>query len=60
LFKRFYAANRSAQVHKGSSLFFGSLLRTSSFKPSYFATAGQQDVAVCLSIDRSSSMLFGM
>lgn len=47
-------------VHSAISLFFGSVLGTSSFTPSYSATAGQQDVAVCLSIDRSGSMLFDM
>jgi len=47
-------------VHPAVSLFFGSVLGTSSFTPSYTATAGQQDVAVCLSIDRSGSMLFDM
>ncbi|HBJ38977.1 MAG TPA: hypothetical protein DDZ51_30365 [Planctomycetaceae bacterium] len=47
-------------VHSAVSLFFGSVLGTSSFTPSYSATAGQQDVAVCLSIDRSGSMLFDM
>lgn len=47
-------------VHSAVSLFFGSVLGTSSFTPSYAATAGQQDVAVCLSIDRSGSMLFDM
>lgn len=41
-------------------LFFGQVLGQSSFSPSYQATAGQQDVEVCLCLDRSGSMLFDM
>jgi len=47
-------------MHSAIDLFFGSVLGAPSFTPSYSATAGQQDVAVCLSIDRSGSMLFDM
>lgn len=41
-------------------LFFGQVLGQSTFSPSYQATAGQQDVEVCLCLDRSGSMLFDM
>ncbi len=41
-------------------LFFGHALGQSTFTPSYQATAGQQDVEVCLCLDRSGSMLFDM
>ena len=41
-------------------LFFGQVLGHSSFAPAYQATAGQQDVEVCLCLDRSGSMLFDM
>lgn len=41
-------------------LFFGQVLGQSTFTPSYQATAGQQDVEVCLCLDRSGSMLFDM
>lgn len=41
-------------------LFFGQALGRSSFTPAYSATAGQQEVEVCLCIDRSGSMQFDM
>ena len=41
-------------------LFFGRVLGQAAFSPSYQATAGQQDVEVCLCLDRSGSMLFDM
>jgi len=46
--------------HSAVSLFFGGVLGTPSFSPSHTATAGQQDVAVVLCLDRSGSMLFDM
>ncbi|MEQ1826878.1 MAG: vWA domain-containing protein [Pirellula sp.] len=41
-------------------LYFSSVLGRASFAPSYVATAGQQEVDVCLCLDRSGSMLFDM
>jgi Ca-activated chloride channel homolog len=41
-------------------LFFGSMLGHSNFTPRYQATAGQQEVEVCLCLDRSGSMNFDM
>lgn len=41
-------------------LYFGQVLGPSSFSPSYEATAGQQEVDICLCLDRSGSMLFDM
>ncbi len=41
-------------------LFFSRVLGPSSFTPSHVATAGQQEVEVCLCLDRSGSMLFDM
>ncbi len=41
-------------------LFFSGVLGQSGFTPSYQATAGQQEVEVCLCLDRSGSMNFDM
>lgn len=41
-------------------LFFGNIVGHNNFTPSYQATAGQQDVEVCLCLDRSGSMCFDM
>ncbi|MDZ4851220.1 MAG: vWA domain-containing protein [Pirellulaceae bacterium] len=41
-------------------LFFSQVLGRSSFTPQHTATAGQQEVEVCLCIDRSGSMQFDM
>lgn len=57
---RIEAKTGGNSLHAAVPLFFGSVLGTPTFTPSYSATAGQQDVAVCLSIDRSGSMLFDM
>jgi len=57
---RIEAKTGGGSLHSAVPLFFGAVLGTPSFTPSYSATAGQQDVAVCLSIDRSGSMLFDM
>lgn len=47
-------------LHPAVPLLFGSVLGIPSFRPHALATAGQQDVAVCLCLDRSGSMLFDM
>lgn len=41
-------------------LFFSRVLGSSGFTPSHQATAGQQEVEVCLCLDRSGSMNFDM
>lgn len=41
-------------------LFFGNVVGHTRFAPSYQATAGQQEVEVCLCLDRSGSMCFDM
>jgi hypothetical protein len=41
-------------------LFFGTALGHGTFKTSQQATAGQQEVEVCLCLDRSGSMMFDM
>lgn len=41
-------------------LFFGNVIGHNRFTPSYQATAGQQEVEVCLCLDRSGSMCFDM
>lgn len=43
-----------------SPLFFGNLLGRSHFSPHQTAVAGQQQVDICLCLDRSGSMLFDM
>ena len=42
------------------SLFFGRLLGRETFSPRHTAVAGQQQIDVCLCLDRSGSMLFDM
>lgn len=42
------------------SLFFGRLLGRETFNPIHTAVAGQQEIDVCLCLDRSGSMLFDM
>lgn len=44
----------------GVPLYFSRVFNQQSFAPSYQATAGQQEVEVCLCIDRSGSMNFDM
>ena len=41
-------------------LFFGNILGKSNFTASHKAVAGQQEIDVCLCLDRSGSMLFDM
>lgn len=41
-------------------LFFGHIFGKASFSPQFTSTAGQQEVDVCLCLDRSGSMLFDM
>jgi len=47
-------------LHGPISLFLSGVTGLSSFSPTSTATAGQQEVAVCLCLDRSGSMLFDM
>ena len=57
---RINARTGSNSARASVPLFFGQVLGTTSFSPSYKATAGQQDVEVCLCLDRSGSMLWDM
>ena len=52
--------SRTGDAGEGTPLFFGRVLNQQTFRPSYQATAGQQEVEVCLCIDRSGSMNFDM
>lgn len=52
--------SRTGDGGAGTPLYFGRVLGQQTFKPSYQATAGQQEVEVCLCIDRSGSMNFDM
>ncbi|MCC6509830.1 MAG: VWA domain-containing protein [Pirellulaceae bacterium] len=59
------AVKVNARTGEGASqpavpLYFGRALGKAGFAPSYQATAGQQEVEVCLCIDRSGSMNFDM
>ncbi len=59
------AVRVNARTGEGASqpsvpLFFSRVLGQNSFSPSYQATAGQQEVEVCLCLDRSGSMNFDM
>lgn len=47
-------------LHPAIPLFFSGIHGQPDFAPSYMATAGQQEVEVCLVLDRSGSMLFDM
>ena len=47
-------------LHPAIPLHFGRILGRSTFTPHSEATAGQQQVEVCLCLDRSGSMLFDM
>ncbi|WP_164103420.1 vWA domain-containing protein [Candidatus Laterigemmans baculatus] len=46
--------------HSAIPLYFGQILGRDSFSPRHQATAGQQQVEICLCLDRSGSMLFDM
>jgi Ca-activated chloride channel homolog len=61
----FNSVRISAKVGNGGEaaavpLFFASVLGRSNFSSSQQSTAGQQEVEVCLCIDRSGSMMFDM
>jgi len=47
-------------LHPAIPLFFAGIHGKPNFSPVYLATAGQQEVEVCLVLDRSGSMLFDM
>lgn len=57
---RVNARSGGTALQSAIPLYFGQVLGTGSFAPSYQAIAGQQDVEVCLCLDRSGSMLFDM
>jgi Ca-activated chloride channel homolog len=57
---RVNAKTGGSAPHSAVPLFFGRVLGVHSFTPSQTATAGQQEVEVCLCLDRSGSMLFDM
>ena len=54
------ARTGGSAAHGAIPLHFSNVLGRSSFSPHYAATAGQQEVEVCLCLDRSGSMLFDM
>ncbi len=47
-------------LHPAIPLFFGRVLGRNNFTPGCTATAAQEDIAICLCIDRSGSMLYDM
>jgi Ca-activated chloride channel homolog len=57
---RINAKTGGSASHSAIPMFFGRVLGVNSFTPSQTATAGQQEVEVCLCLDRSGSMLFDM
>lgn len=57
---RVNAKTGSGASHPAVPLFFGSVMGVSSFSPTQQSTAGQQQIEVCLCLDRSGSMLFDM
>lgn len=57
---RVHARTGGTASHPAVPLFFGRVLSKSDFSPQSQATAGQQQVEVCLCLDRSGSMLFDM
>ena len=57
---RINAKTGNGAANSAIPLFFSSVLGRGSFTPAYSATAGQQEVEVCLCLDRSGSMLFDM
>jgi Ca-activated chloride channel homolog len=59
------AVRINARTGSGASqpavpLFFSGIIGHSGFTPAYQATAGQQEVEICLCLDRSGSMTFDM
>jgi len=57
---RVHSRTGGSALHPAIPLFFGSVLSRDHFTPSCTATAAQEDVVVCLCIDRSGSMLYDM
>ncbi len=57
---RINARTGNGAANSAIPLFFSSVLGRDSFTPAYTATAGQQEVEVCLCLDRSGSMAFDM
>lgn len=57
---RVNARTGTGATHTAVPLFFSGVLGSNGFTPSYQATAGQQEVEVCLCLDRSGSMNFDM
>lgn len=54
------ARTGSSAAHPAVPLFFSGVLGKKDFSPAYQATAGQQEVEICLCLDRSGSMNFDM
>lgn len=54
------ARTGGAALHPAIPLMFAGVHGRPTFAPAYTATAGQQEVEVCLCLDRSGSMLFDM
>lgn len=57
---RVHGRTGDTALHPAIPLFFGQILGRTHFAPHHQATAGQQEVEVCLCLDRSGSMLFDM
>jgi hypothetical protein len=57
---RVSASTGGSSLHPAVPLFFSGVHGKATFAPSFQATAGQQEVEVCLVLDRSGSMLFDM
>jgi len=57
---RINARTGTGAANSAIPLFFSQVLGRASFTPAYSATAGQQEVEVCLCLDRSGSMGFDM
>ncbi len=57
---RVNARTGDGALHPAVPLFFSGVHGRTDISPGYHATAGQQEVEVCLALDRSGSMLFDM
>ena len=54
------AKTGGSAAHPAVPLFFSGVFGKTDFSPGYQATAGQQEVEICLCLDRSGSMTFDM
>lgn len=57
---RIDARTGGTNAHPATPLFFSRIVGHSGFSPGYQSTAGQQEIEVCLCLDRSGSMNFDM